>query len=143
MLPAIQTSQTPAIEYERHHNSMSSDESELDNETFNVLEDNMKDLKHAKSGTPLLLEQDEDEFRTAPNSPSQNAETPISNPDLYSSQKHDDVKISEPAYNSKKRRYIENMKASEPRKISRNIAESYLADYSEMNDVSCLRCNET
>lgn len=139
----IQTSQTSAIECERLHKSVSSDESELDNETLNALEDNMKNLKNAKSGTPLLLEQDEDEFRTAPNSPSPNGDTRLSNPDPYSSQKHDDVAIPDPGYNSKKRRYIDNMKAPEPRKVSRNVAESHLADYSEMNDVSCPRCNGT
>lgn len=96
----------------------------------------MKNLKNAKRGTPLLFEQEEDEFRTAPNSPSLDGETPLSNPDSSSSQKRDDVKIPDPAYNSKKRRYIDNMKAPEPRKVSRNIPESHLAGYSEMNDVS-------
>lgn len=120
---------------------MSSDECELDNETLNALEDNMKNLSNTKSGTPLLLEQDEDEFRTAPNSPSQNGDTPLSNTDLYSSQKFDDLTIPYPGYNSRKRRYIDNMKSPEPRKVSRNLADSHLADYSEMNDVSCPRCN--
>lgn len=139
----IQTSQTSAIECERLHKSVSSDESELDNETLNALEDNMKNLKNAKSGTPLLLEQDEDEFRTAPNSPSLNGDTLFSNTDPYFSQKHGDVSIPDPGYNSKKRRYIDNMKAPEPRKVSRNVAESHLADYREMNYVSCPRCNGT
>lgn len=97
----------------------------------------MKNLKNAKGETPLLFEQDEDEFRTAPNSPSLDGETPLSNPDPYSSQKRDDVKTPDPAFNSKKRRYIDNMKAPEPRKVSRNIPESHLAGYSEINDVSC------
>lgn len=137
----IQTSQTSAIECERLHQSISSDESELDKETLHALEDNMKNLKNAKSGTPLLLEQDEDEFRTAPNSPTLNGDTPLSYPDLYSSQKRDDGTIPDPGCNSKKRRYIDNMKAPEPRKVSRNVAESHLADYSEMHDVGCPRCN--
>lgn len=137
----IQTLQTSAIDCERLHKSMSSDESELDNETLNALEDNMKFLKNAKSGTHLLLEQDEDEFKTAPNSPSLAGDTPLSNPDLYSSQNRDDVTTLDPGYNSRKRRYIDNMKALEPRKVSRNVVESHLAYYSEMNDVSFPRCN--
>lgn len=139
----IQTLQTSAIECERLHKSMSSDESEIDNETLNALEDNMKNLKNAKSGTTLVLEQDEDEFKTAPNSPSLIGDNPLSNPDLYSSQNRDDVMIPDPGYNSRKRRYIDNMKAPEPRKVSRNVVESHLAYCSEMNDVSYLRCNGT
>lgn len=137
----IQTSQTSAIQCERLHKSISSDKAEFDSETLNELGDNMKNLKNANSGTPLLLEKDEDEFRTAPNSPSLNGDIPLSTSDLYSFQKRDDGTIPDPGCNSKKRRYIDNMKAPEPRKVSRNVAESHLADYSEMNDVSCPRCN--
>lgn len=103
----------------------------------------MKNICNTKGGAPLLLEQDEDEFRTAPNSPSQNGDTPPSNTDLYSSQKYDDLTSPDPVYNSRKRRYIDNMKSPEPRKVSRNLAEIHLADYSEMNDVSCPRYNGT
>lgn len=139
----IQTSQTSAFEWERLHRSISSDESELDNDTSNALADNMKNLSDTKSGTPSLLEQDEDEFRTAPNSPSQNGDTLLSNTDLYSSRKCDDLMIPDPCYHSRKRRYSDKTKSPEPRKVSRNLAESHLADYSEMNDVSCPRCNGT
>lgn len=97
----------------------------------------MEIFRNAKSGKPLITEQDEDEFMTAPNSPNLNGEHPLFSPDLYNAQNRDDIPIPDPAYNSKKRRYIDNMKASEPRKVSRNIAESHLADYSEMSEVSC------
>lgn len=86
----------------------------------------MEIFRNAKSGKPLIAEQDEDEFMTAPNSP-----------DLHNAQNRDDIPIPDPAYNSKKRRYIDNMKTSEPRKVSRNTAESHLADYSEISEVSC------
>lgn len=84
-----------------------------------------------------------DEFRTAPNSPSINGDTPLSNPDLYLTQKSADIMIPDPACNSKKRRYIDNIKAPEPRKVSRNVAGSHLTDYSEMNDVGFLGYNKT
>ena len=99
----------------------------------------MKNFRNAKSGKPLVPEQDEDEFRTAPNSPSLDGEKPLFNPDLYNAQNRDHVPISDPACNSKKRRYIDNTEAPEPRKVSRNIAESHLADYSEMNEVSWMQ----
>ena len=86
----------------------------------------METSRNAKSGKPLIIEQDEDEFMTDPNFP-----------DLHNAQNRDHIPIPDPTYNSKKRRYIDNMKTSEPRKVSRNIAESHLADYSEMSEVSC------
>lgn len=97
----------------------------------------MEDLRNAKTSKPSLPEQDEDEFRTAPNSPSLNGETHLFNPDLCYVQKHNDVPNPDTACNGKKRRYIDNTKAPEPRKVSRNIVESHSIDYSEMDDVSC------
>lgn len=46
----IQTSQTPAIECERHHESISSDDSDLDIESIKILENEMENLRNAKSG---------------------------------------------------------------------------------------------
>lgn len=134
---ATQTSETPAIECEHHHKSISSDESDLISESFEELEDNMEIFRNANRGKPLIAEQDEDEFRTAPNSPYLNEEHPIFSPDLYNAQNRDDIPIPGPAYNSKKRRYIDNMTASEPRKVTRNIAESHLTGYIEVSEVSC------
>ena len=102
----------------------------------------MESLRNAKSGKPFVPEQDDYEFRTAPNSPSPDSSSPngehsLFNPDLYHVQNRDDFPILDPGYNSKKRRYIDGMKAKETRQVSHNIAESHLADCNEMNEVSC------
>lgn len=97
----------------------------------------MKIFRNTKIRTPLAPQQDEDEFRTAPNSPSFNGENSFI-PDPCNAQNSDDVSLPDPAYNSKKRRYIDSMRAPEPRKASRNIVESHTADYIGVNEVrSC------
>lgn len=99
----------------------------------------MENLRNAKSGKPFVPEQDDYEFRTAPDSPSPDSPSPNGehppNPDLYNAQNRDDFPVADPGYNSKKRRSIDSMKANETRDVSHNIVESHLTDCTEMNEV--------
>lgn len=122
----IQNLQTLAIECKNHHKSISLAKSNLDIKNFEVFKDNMKNFRSAKSGKPLAPKQDKDKFRSALDLPFLNEESFLFNSDSYNAQYGDNVLIPDLANKSKKRRYINSIKANELRKVSRNIVESHL-----------------